>query len=206
MTQCRLALGFACASTLLAIALPLAARENRRTTTTAKDLEFWQKLTPAIDAILDSTALGPYHSKPATIWIDRATDITGDGTPEALVTIRGASSAHSQFFTLVRLHDGKPVPALFRTPDGKTQSLLFLDGEGSAGRYGEELKLMNAQHAVFYGEFSAYGDKTDRCRASVYRWNPRTSVFEFSPALSTRYRREYSREKSWKKIRAKYGF
>ncbi len=153
----------------------------------------WESLIPDIRLVLkqEFSDISAEGSHP--IRISEKTDITGDGVSEVLVYL-GVGGATTDFFTLLRIENDKPVVAYFKQKDGKISSLMFTAGAGGAGRYGSTVKMLADKNAIYSASYSAYGDKSDYCRAEVYQWNAQTKIFEFNTGLSNEIQQDFCRK------------
>jgi len=137
----------------------------------------WKALTPQIEA-----ALGSRYSDcdENSRWIDvlKTADI---GVPVAFVAYCHMG-AYTSDIAVVRLENGKPVPAVFRR-SGKTIDPEMLDG--SSVRNGTGVELFPDQHAVFSVAWHTDDDgKVDGCSGTAYAWNRKTQTFDADDALS----------------------
>ena len=139
----------------------------------------WKSLVPALREVLRG---GEFPSEVAALHVRRQADITGDGIPEALVDF-GSGGAYTNYLTVVRLQNGRPVSAVFKRPDGKTGSMLFADG--SSVKNGVTVELRPESNAVFACEYSMKDDgRLAKCNGAAYQWNRQTSTFEYDKRLS----------------------
>ena len=95
----------------------------------------WNALTPQIQAALgDAYQMCGRNSR--TIEIGQTADITGDGTPEAIVAYC-RQGPYTSNVTLIMLEDGKPVLARFRSSKGKPVDPAFVAGASIKDRVRE---------------------------------------------------------------------
>lgn len=142
----------------------------------------WQSQIPAIKKSLGTVFLDVRVGGITPVSIFEEKDITGDGVPEALVDL-GEGGAYTTTLTLMRMEQGKPVPAKFKQRDGKVASLVFL--EGSSVRNGESVNLVSDTQTIYSSAWGADGEGTlSSCEVAAYTWNAGTKVFEFNASLS----------------------
>ena len=141
----------------------------------------WTAVLPAVRAIVGKEFPMPESQNPVKIWI--TADVTGDGTPEAVVDL-GCCGAYTDEMTVMRMEDGKPVLALFRGRSGKVSTMTFLDG--ASVMHGAQVKLMSDKQAVFTANWDLSDDDKHvlSCTGAAYRWNAGTKSFDLSTQLS----------------------
>jgi hypothetical protein len=119
-------------------------------------------------------------------------DITGDGIPEALVWL-GTGGASTSALTLMRIEDGRPVVALSKSREGKTEPLVLL--EGASVMHSDIVDLLPKEQAVFHFSSQYMGDgRLGPCDGAAYRWNSHTKTFDYDSRLSTRLTQDYCRK------------
>ncbi len=120
------------------------------------------------------------ESEPLSIY--KRADITGDGVEEALVSL-GSGGAYAEYFALMRYENGKPVPAKFKTAEGKTGNVMFL--EGTSVTHGMSVELAPSKQAIYSESWNvdAFNTDTIECEIEAYTWNASTSRFEFNKIL-----------------------
>jgi hypothetical protein len=149
----------------------------------------WKSLVPDLREVLKDEFP---HEELAGLYVRNQADITGDGIPEALVDF-GKGGAYTDYLTVVRFQDGRPVVAVFKQPDGKKGSSIF--AEGSSVKNGITVKLHPESHAVFACEYSMKDDgHLEKCTGGAYLWNGRTATFEYDKRLSSRIGKDFCRE------------
>jgi hypothetical protein len=117
------------------------------------------------------------------VIIQATADVTGDGTPEALIDL-GCCGAYTDEMTVMRMEDGKPVLALFRGSDGKISKRTFLDGASVI--HGASVKLMPDRQAIFagYWDMKSDGNRLGSCSGEAFRWNAEAKTFDFNLKLN----------------------
>lgn len=142
----------------------------------------WQSQIPAIKKSLGTVFLDVRVGGITPVSIFEEKDITGDGIPEALVDL-GEGGAYTSTLTLMRIEQGKPIPAKFKQRDAKVASLVFL--EGSSVRNGESVNLVSDTQVIYSSAWGTDGEGTlNSCEVAAYKWNASTKVFEFNATLS----------------------
>jgi hypothetical protein len=148
----------------------------------------WKSLVPALREVLK----GEFQSEMAALYVRSQADITGDGIPEALVDF-GSGGAYTDYLTVVRLQNGRPVAAIFKHPDGKTRSSMF--AEGSSVKNGVTVKLRPESNAVFACEYSMKDNgHLAKCSGEAYQWNRQTATFEYDKRLSNQIGKDFCGE------------
>lgn len=156
---------------------------------TAKTID-WNSLIPSIRTILKQTFPNEPIEESRSISVYKEVDITGDGIPEGLVNL-GTGGATTDFVTLVKVENNKPIAPLFKQKDGKISTLIFTSGSGGAGRYGSDANLIENKNAIYSTHYFAYNENNDSCGAEAYQWNPQTKLFEFNASLSSEAGQNY---------------
>jgi len=136
----------------------------------------------------------PMPESPNPVKISTTADVTGDGTPEALIDL-GCCGAYTDDMTVMRMEDGKPVLALFRGKDGKVSTMLFSDG--ASVMHGAAVQMIRTEHAVFSAVWNMNDDGTKMhdCGGEAFRWDTTTKVFTFDQRLSAKLSREFCKER-----------
>jgi hypothetical protein len=149
-----------------------------------KDID-WKSMMPTVRSVLQKQFPGEDVGKRYDLGILRPShmaDITGDGIPEALVWL-GTGGASTSELALMRIEGDKPVVALFKNRQGKTEPMLFL--EGASVMHSDQVDLLTKERAVFHFHFQYMGDgRLGPCDGEVYRWNPHTKMFDYDSRLS----------------------
>ncbi|MFP4617063.1 MAG: hypothetical protein ACLFNR_02790 [Candidatus Paceibacterota bacterium] len=155
-----------------------------------KDLreELWQNREDEILHALEESFPDTTFRK-GDLSIYKKSDLTGDAIPEALV--RTSCGATTCELVLLRMKDGVPKVADFKDKENEVVALSFSEGGGGAGRYGSKTQLDEKRNSVRFSQYWIYGNEDDRCESEVYRWDPETQVFEYSPTSSEEQTREY---------------
>ena len=160
---------------------------------TTKDID-WNGMMPKVRPVLEKQ-FGEEVGEHYDVGILRSghiADITGDGIPEALVWL-GTGGAYTSTLALMRIEDDKPVVALFRDRQGKTEPILFL--EGSSVMHSNIVELLPKDRAVFQSHFEYVGDGRLRtCDGEAYRWTPRTKTFDYDSRLSKSKSQDFCRK------------
>lgn len=156
----------------------------------------WEKLLPSLMPNLQNLLQNTFPDtkyqlgEKQPVSIHKQVDITGDGIPEALINL-GTGGATIDFLTLMRIENDQPVYASFKKKDGVISPMIFNVGAGGAGRYGSNVEMLPDKNAIYYGEYSQYGESTDYCFVDAYQWNPETKLFEYNPTLSKEIQKGY---------------
>ena len=148
----------------------------------------WESLLPEI-RVVAKQAFPTGIEDPSFLILEKG-DVTGDGLTEAMVDL-GSAGAASEYATLMRVENGKPIVAIFKQKNGEIAPLLFRNGAGGAGRYGMGFSMLKDKNAVYSASYSAYGDSTDSCNADAYQWNAQTKIFEYNLSLSNTTKQDY---------------
>jgi len=152
----------------------------------------WNSLIPAIREQLDTEAGQSGQLYP--IGIREEADLTGDGIPEALVYL-GTGGAYTDYLAVMRVVNGKPIFADFKSRDGRISHMNFAQGASVMHTIGVE--VCRQQQAVFSFHHDLSGDmaqKVVQCGGEAYRWNRKTDVFEFDESLTKRLTRTYCQQ------------
>jgi hypothetical protein len=153
----------------------------------------WEGLIPAIEPVLQKAFSGGdvHVGEPRPIGIYAKADLTGDGIEEALVSL-GTGGAYTDFLTLMRMDNGKPVLARYKSKDGKPCCELIMTG--ASVRHGFGVKLLPEQHAIYFGSTTTDDSgKMDSCSVAAYQWNPHTKTFDLNRRLSKTVEKDYCR-------------
>ena|SRR5438132_7839151 len=146
----------------------------------------WRTLIPSIRRVLkqefrDQVDIESNYQ----IRVLETADITGDGVPEAVVTL-GVVGASSDCVTLMRLDGGRPRVARFRDWKGKVFTVVF--PEGASAMHGQSVGLLPAQPAISFSTYTRDSLRPEEgvaaCCESVFKWNAKTGTFDWNEALS----------------------
>ena len=147
----------------------------------------WDALTQKIKTLIPQ-GLG-CAGDDAEMWVSDESDLTGDGTPLALVEC--GMGAYMDSMTFITLHKGEPVLAKFRDGHGRPGDQDFIDG--ASVMHGTATISLPAEHAVVQLSWNAKDDEdaTVRdCGGTAYVWNRRSKTFDLdcnpAPALVER--------------------
>ena len=155
----------------------------------------WKSMMSTVRSVLEKQFPGEEVGKRYDVGILRPghiADITGDGIPEALVWL-GTGGASTSELALMRIENNKPVVALFKDRQGKTEPMLFL--EGASVMHSDSVDLLSKEHAVFHFHFQYMGDgRLGPCDGEAYRWNPHTQTFDYDSRLSTSLTQDFCRK------------
>jgi hypothetical protein len=152
----------------------------------------WKRMIPEIRALLQKEFPDQRIETHYAITIVATGDITGDGVPEALVTL-GDGGAYTDEVTLVRMEGHNPVVAVFRQKDSKVSFMVF--AQGSSVRHGETVEMKPERQAVYAGHWSTDdAGKVYGCYVEAYRWDAKTRTFDFNEKLSGEIGREFCRK------------
>jgi len=165
---------------LLVASLPLHCQ---RTATphnaTKKPNVDWDALIPKIKILLPD-AMGCNEE----MSVGDDSDVTGDGTPLALVEC--AMGAYMDSMTFITLEKGEPVMARFRDGHGKPLGQDFIDG--ASVMHGAATITLPAEHAIVQLSWNSPKDDEEPtvadCCGTAYIWNPRSKTFDIGPKLS----------------------
>ncbi len=138
----------------------------------------WDALAPKIQTLLGA-GLGCTGNN-AEMSVGDNSDVTGDGTPLALVEC--GMGAYMDSMTFITLKNGEPVLAKFRDGQGKPVDQAFIDG--ASVMHGAATILLPAEHAVVQLNWDAEEDKEPTvadCRGCAYIWNRRSKTFDINP-------------------------
>ncbi len=120
------------------------------------------------------------------IRIVKTADVTGDGISEALVDL-GMPGATMDLLTVLRIENGQPVVAKFKTKDKKISVIEFASGSGGSGRYSNFVDFLSEEKAISAGGYVAYGQPSDYCSFEIFKWNSNTKLFEYDLSLSQEF-------------------
>jgi hypothetical protein len=141
----------------------------------------WKALTPQIQAALGDTYLLCNRSS-RTIEIGQTADITGGGSPEAVVAYC-RQGPYTSNVALMMLEDGKPVLARFRSSKGKPVNPTFLAGASVSD--GEGVKFLPFRHAFYDIQWRIDKKlKMEGCTVDAYVWNPGSRTFDQDESVS----------------------
>jgi hypothetical protein len=161
---------------------------------TAKDVD-WNSMMPSVRSALEKQFPEQSVRAPYPVGILRPShiaDITGDGTPEALVFF-GTGGASTSPVTLMRIENGKPIVALFKDRKRKIQPIVFL--EGSSVTHSDQVDMLPNEHAVFYFHFQYRGNgRLGPCDGEAYRWRAPTKTFDYDSRLSKKLTQDSCRK------------
>ena len=133
----------------------------------------WDSLMPAVRSALQKQlpheGVGERYM-PGILRRGHIADITGDGIPEALVWL-GTGGASTSELALMRIENDKPVVALFKDRQGKTEPIVFL--EGASVMHSDSTDLLPREHALLHLHFEYTADgRLGPCAGEAYQWNP----------------------------------
>ncbi len=148
----------------------------------------WTALTSEIKGVIESE-FPDRTLRTGDVGLYKQGDITGDGTPEALIKIScGATTCE---LVLLKIKNGEPTVPYFKKEDGDVSPLIFTSGGGGAGRYGSGTELEESESAISFNYFYIYGGEDDICSSDVYQWSPENELFQYSPSLSIEKTKKY---------------
>ena len=165
---------------LLVASLPLHAQRTaapQKPTKKTTNVD-WDALTPKIKTLL-SDAMGCNEE----MSVGDNSDVTGDGTPLALVECAMGAYMNSTIF--ITLEKGEPVMAKFRDGHGKPLGQDFI--HGASVMHGAATVPLPAEHAIVQLYWNAKEDEEPTvadCYGTAYIWNPRSKTFDIDPKLS----------------------
>jgi hypothetical protein len=146
----------------------------------------WETLAPTIETVLvqqGSTCPG----QPIRVGIKDAELL--DGNSVALVDFC-PGGAYTDWYVVMRLEDGRPVPAHFRKGNRKIADVGF--AEGASVMHGMDVKLVADKSALYGIEWDNDAEMhLKRCAVTAYFWNAREKTFDLSPSLSKQARASY---------------
>jgi hypothetical protein len=155
----------------------------------------WETMMPAVRSVLEKQFPAEHVGKPYPVGILRPghiADVTGDGIPEALVFL-GTGGASTSALALMRIKDDKPIVALSKDRQGKTEPMVFL--EGASVTHSDTVDLLPKVRSVSHLHFQYTGDgRLETCEGEVYRWNPHTETFDYDSRRSKRLTQESCRK------------
>jgi hypothetical protein len=178
-------------------ALPanIPAQQNLPNTSSAPTVQVvnWQSLMSDIRLVLGPKFLGVRVEENHPLSIFQTNDITGDGVPEALVSL-GTGGAYADMLVLMRIENNKPVVAQFKQKDGKIASLIFL--AGASARHNNVAMLLPSKNAIYSGSWDTddFG-KVNNCNIDAYQWNPQTKTFDYNANLNVEVKLGFCQKK-----------
>lgn len=138
----------------------------------------WDSFTPKIKALIPQ-GLG-CTGDDAEMWVSDESDVTGDGTPLALVEC--GMGAYMDSMTFITLKQGKPVLAKFRDGHGKPTDQDFIDG--ASVMHGAATISLPAEHVIVQLYWDAKDDEEATvadCGGTAYIWNRQSKTFDINP-------------------------
>jgi len=158
---------------------------------TAKPVD-WQAMIPSVRSVLKNDPEFREMEQRYSIAIRRTADITGDGVPEALVHL-GTGGASTDEITVMRIENGAPVVARFRSRDGKISSMVFL--QGASVMHTDRVEMLPEQHTVYSLHYN-YGSngKLRQCTGEAYQWNTATKLLDYNYRLSKKLTQDTCRD------------
>lgn len=166
--------------------LPVASLQPSQSTV-------WENLLPTIRSVIGPTFLGIKIEETEPLSIFEKADITGDGIPEALVSL-GNGSAYTIYLTLMRIENNKPEVVQFKQKDGKVSPLIFLSGASAMN--GASVVMLPERKAIYAGYWNKVREDqsiehSSNCRVEAYQWNLQTKTFDFNPKLSSEIKPDF---------------
>jgi len=153
----------------------VSAQQKPQTNPTNVD---WDALTPRIKTLLPE-GLG-CTGDDTEMWVGDNSDVTGDGTPLALVEC--GMGAYMDSMTFITLKQGEPVLAKFRDGHGRPTDQDFIDG--ASVMHGAATIRLPAEHAIVQLYWNAKDDEEPTvadCGGTAYIWNRRSKTFDINP-------------------------
>lgn len=142
----------------------------------------WEDFIPEIRDEIKKDFKDQQFEDKNSLSIYEKNDITGDGIPEALVSL-GSGGAYTGELVLARFENEKPVLSLFKQKNGKVSYIIFIDGASASN--GEIVKMLPDKNAIYSGRYGINSaGKLEICGVDAYRWNRDTKIFEYNKTLS----------------------
>jgi hypothetical protein len=151
----------------------------------------WENLRPEIERITRPIFVyaGGIGFEVRPISIEPVGDITGDGIPEALVSI---GEGRADISILMRIENNKPVIAQFRR-DGNLLPRTRTFTTGATAAMAQGVYLLPERNVIYDGEWRGIREGLIDCSTWAYQWNPQTKTFDFNQSLSSEIRIEFCR-------------
>ena len=126
----------------------------------------------------------------SSMRIEQEDDVTGDGIPEALISL-GTGGASTDFYALVRMTENGPESVQFRTEDGSVEALTLL--QGGSVTHSDAVLLDPERHAVSTASVMRSGEdgRIDSCVVDTYIWNEKDELFTYSVTESRRTQNDF---------------
>ncbi len=144
----------------------------------------WYSYTRKIRSLFDSHFMGIHIDTDWPISIQDTFDITGDGIPEALVSL-GTNQSYIAHHTIIQVDQTRAVrPAVFTYKNGQTGHILFLDGASATD--GMQIIASSSIQSIISAHWNvnAFDPQKIECEFDAYTWNASSSMFVFNTLLS----------------------
>lgn len=141
----------------------------------------WENLRPEIERITRPIFVyaGGIGLETRPISIEPVGDITGDGIPEALVSI---GEGRADISILMRIENDRPVVARFRLRDGNISPRTFVTGSTTAMHQG--VSVLPNRNVIYAFNWIGVTYRETECNIETYQWNAQTRTFDFNTTLS----------------------
>lgn len=157
-------------------------KENTAAENLSKEKKEWEDFIPEIREEIKKDFKDEKIDDRNSVSVYEKNDITGDGVPEALISL-GNNGAYTSEIVLMRFEDGKPTIPMFKKNDGKISYLTFLDGASAMN--GEVVKMLPDKNAAYSGNYAMNAEgKLEVCEVFGYLWNRDAKIFEYNKTLS----------------------